>query len=368
MKITQCLNTTIAATVFCGCAAGAVHARELTFSTYMPPNHPTSRGIDAYAEYVSEKTGGKYTVKVFAGGSLTSATTTLEGIRDGVIDGGVVLTVYTSSETPANALLTDLASEERDSRVLTAAVMDTILNDCPDCLQEFERNNVHFLGTYSTPTYSLMCRNELTDEIKLEGLRVRVPGGELGNRMSELGAIPVNIPNAEAYEAMERNALDCVLGPISWMKTFSLSEVVKSVVDYPMGGYQGGTIVNVQSDIWSDLSDEERAIFQAGAAKAIAEATYIYLNDEAEVRKSAEGAGVRTISPGEQFRKAQASYIAGQRSRLSADRADKVPNAEAIIAAYHANVAKWKEKIPENSDMSKEQFEQMLDENLFETK
>ena len=366
MMTTRLLTQVLAASAVLGCLAGASSARELTFSTYLPPNHPTSQGIDRYAEHVSENTGGEYSVKVFAGGSLTSASTTLESIRDGVIDGGVVLTVYTPSETPANALLTDLASEEQDSRVLSAAVVDTILNDCPDCLEEFERNNIHFLASYSTPTYSLMCQDELTEDIKLDGLRVRVPGGELGNRMSELGAIPVNIPNSEAYEAMERNALDCVLGPISWMKTFSLSEVVQSVVDYPMGGYQGGTIVNVHSDVWSDPSDEDRAIFQAGAAKAIAETTYIYINDEEQVRATAEKAGIKRITPGAAFREVQSEYIADQVERLSSERADRVPNAQAIITAYHENIEKWNEMIPAGSDISQEEFEQLLNENLFQ--
>lgn len=178
---------------------GAAQARQLTYASYLPPAHPTSEdGIARFIDIVEKKTDGKIEFVFYPSEAAASAKTMLSAINDHLIDAGFIVSVYMPTSLPVNMILSDLSFYNSDNAITAAAITDTVLNDCPQCMQEFEDKNVRFLATYATPPYQAMCKGKMENGFKPGGLRMRAPGSEVGRWVSQIDGVPINIPNNES--------------------------------------------------------------------------------------------------------------------------------------------------------------------------
>ena len=144
--------------------ASTAHARQLAYASYLPPAHPTSEdGIQKFIDIVENKTDGEVTFAFYPSEAAASAKTMLSAISDQLIDAGFIVSVYFPTSLPVNTTLSDLSFFNDSNAVTAAAVTDTILNDCPQCMEEYKKYNVHFLATYSTPPYQAMCKQPMNN-------------------------------------------------------------------------------------------------------------------------------------------------------------------------------------------------------------
>ena len=105
----------VAAAASVALLANAANVRELVYGSWVSPKH----GINADAlpvmfKGVAKDTKGAITWKLVAGGALVKGRTTLGGLRDGLIDGGLAISVFSVTNTPSTALIhsTLLAGED----------------------------------------------------------------------------------------------------------------------------------------------------------------------------------------------------------------------------------------------------------------
>src|SRR5699024_1250063 len=181
------------------------------------PTSPSAKALQKAFDMVKEETGGKLTFNVYDGGTLTNGKTTLSGIANGVADGGVLVAPYTPSALPVNNIISDLMFYNDDVRVAVAAATDTILNDCPACLAEYKKHNVHVLSSMATSPYRMMCKGTYENGFDPEGLRMRAGTSETSRWVKDIGGVPVDMAQTEAYQGLQRNALDCALGVLTWL-------------------------------------------------------------------------------------------------------------------------------------------------------
>ena len=346
-------------------ATSPAQARDLAYATYLPPSHPTTQGIQLFSELVSKKTDGAVKFSVYPSASLSSGKGMLASIRQGIIDAGFIVGIYTPGDLPANSLLSDLSFLNTNPRVAAAAVTDTIFNDCKQCMEEYKKNNVRFLGTYSTTPYELMCKSDFSGGMNFDGLRIRVAGGEFGKWVSELGGIPVDIANNEAYQAMQRNQLDCVHGATAWLDALSLNEVVGSVIDQPMGAYYGGALFDVRTSVWQDLSKQEKQALLDATPAAISRTVYKYIEQVQHARKAAIAKGVKYLEPSDELRKKHASFAKSQVERVAKTaRGRGVKNPEKLLESLQKNYQKWSGLIGDK-DITENEYTALLKEHLY---
>ncbi len=346
-------------------ATSPAHARDLAYATYLPPSHPTTQGIKLFTELVSKKTDGEVTFAVYPSASLAGGKAMLASIRQGIIDAGFIVGIYTPGDLPANSLLSDFSFLNTNPQIAAAAVTDTILNDCKQCLKEYQKNNVQFLGTYSTTPYMMMCKGDFSGGMSFDGLRIRVAGGEFGKWVSELGGIPVDIANNEAYQAMQRNQLDCVHGATAWLDALSLNEVVGSVIDQPMGAYYGGALFDVRTSVWEDLSKQEKQALLDATPAAIARAVYGYIEQVQHARKAAEKKGVKYLEPSPELKKKHAAFAKSQMERVAETaRGRGVKNPEKLLESLQKNYQKWTDLIG-GKEITEDEYTTLLKEHLY---
>lgn len=341
-------------------------AREYTFASYLPPHHPTSVGINHFIDQVQEDTDGSVTFKFFASGAAASGPTMLTALRDGLIDAGFLVTVYFPTSIPANTTISDLSFWNQNSIVATAAAVDTALTGCEQCLEEFGEYDVRFLANYATPPYQAMCKEEFPDGFDPTGLRMRVAGEDMGRWVEQIGGVPVNIPNNEAYEAMERGQLDCVIGATSWLRSLSLNEVVQSVIQLPMGAFVGGSLLNVSETLWQDFSEEERKALVEAAPAALARTIFAYQQEEEEVRDAARKQGIKFVEVSDEMEQKRDAFMQSQVKR-AAETAEQrgVENADKIVETFLANLEKW-EKLVGDKDLTEEEYTELLRTEIYD--
>lgn len=364
-------NRLISLTTGCLLVAGlatsvTVSARDLTFGSYLPPQHPTSTGISTFLEEVSARTDGSIQFKFFPSGAAASGKEMLAAVRDGMIDGGFLVTVYYPTSIPANTTISDLSFWDQNSLIATAASIDTILNGCPQCLAEYEEHDVRFLASYATPPYQAMCKSDFASGFDPSGMRMRVAGEEIGRWVTQIGGVPVNIPNSESYEAMERSQLDCVIGATSWMKSLSLSEVANSVVELPMGAFLGGSLLNIRNSVWEELSDKEREAIVAAAPMGVAKTIFEYQKEEVEVRKAAASQGIRFVGVSDDMKHKREAFMQAQIGRAAETASERgVKNADQIVNNFIANLEKW-EGLLANLDITEQQYADLLKSEIYD--
>lgn len=334
----------------------------VTYAAYGPPSSSNVEfGIIPFLETAKAMSEGTIEYTLHSGGSLLGAKAMLGGMKDGVVDGGQVLAVYYPAELPLSNLAMALAPMLRSGGpALAAAITDYILTECPGCKAEMEANNIMFLGSYSTTSYSLLCTKPIDTLESLAGLKVRVPG-DFSYLASYLGMTPVNMGIGETYESLQRGALDCTLAPVGWLKQFSLGEVAKNVLDVSYGVSYGGPIISLTKSFWDGLDDTQKTAFQTGAAIGIFRAANGYIASDAEVLADASGYSI--VEPGEALLAKLGEFNPYFNEVLiSRAKENGIADADAIVSGFRETLDMWTAAMEDIGDDEDAFVQKMMDE------
>lgn len=172
-----------------------------------------SAGNEALARLVSERTGGKFTIKIHMGEALSKAAENLDGIKLGAFQMANFCNFYSPGKNPAWMVLA-LPFLPLDDYAVSRPVRVAMYKH-PLFVQDMARwNAIPYVSTH-LPQYEFLGRGN--PPMKLEdwkGLRVRAGGG-LGDAMKVLGAVPTTVPATETYTSIERGTLDAVSLPFT---------------------------------------------------------------------------------------------------------------------------------------------------------
>lgn len=332
-----------AALAIAGLKGGAAHAQTLEYGNYQPPAHPSNvYALEPMFRNIEEKSGGDLRINLHPGGSLVGGKDTLSGIETGLVDGGFIVSIYYPNELPLTTTISDLAMLMRDPVVMAGALNETVLLDCPACLEEYQGRNVTYLGSYATTPYVLMCKQPVRTLADVKGLKIRSAGEAYGRWIIALGGVPVTIPNSESYEAMQRGQLDCIHGPISYLKTLSVWDVAKHVLHQDMGAFGGGALLAFNSDTWDGLGAEEKAYIVDEVPGALARLAVGYMGEDDLTVEQAPEHGVTIYESDPEI---AALLVEQQKSEFdivvakAAERGAK--GADELARAFLENLEKW---------------------------
>lgn len=338
------INAICAGAVFGAMAlASAASADNLIYSSLVPSKHPTNAiGLAQYFEKVTRDTGGSLTFELFPGGTLASGKATLNAITTGSVDMGLLADVYTPTDLPVSSMLSDLAVFGTDARVMTGAVNQTLLVDCRACKDDYLDNKVLPLASYSLTPYHLMCTSDaVASKDGWAGKKIRGTGA-MGVLAAAMGGTPVNVTSAEIYEALQRGQADCALGPMPWLQSYSLWDLIKYVSSAALGTYHGTNFINIRVAAWNKLSPAEKKAMADNLAGAVRTMAEVYETDDNTIRGEAEAKGIKWVQPDSSFTAAVASHRDSDLARIvELARSRGVKDPEPIIRTFTDNIAKW---------------------------
>lgn len=270
----------------------SAQARDLRYAMGFPPGSDSDKAGQEYAATLKKLSGGDLNVKIYPLSLLNFAETSA-GLRDGITDIGYLLAPYFPSEYPHFNLLAEssmqlLTMDERvrgkEGMAYVGALTEFVFTKCPECMNEFGKQNQVFTGAAGSSPYYLNCSKPVRNEAELKGKRLRVAGSHWSRWARSMGAQPVTMSSNEALEALKQGVVDCVVVSIPELTNLGLMEAVSDVtVGVPGGIFAGTGISQVNTKVWRSLSKEQRqAMLRAGTVMP-AYIPYVYHQREKDV-------------------------------------------------------------------------------------
>ena len=227
----------LAALLLAACAREVpVGVTELTYATPYPPSHPFSRADQRWMDFVEEESGGKLVIRPVWSGALLSADMSMEELRHGVADIGLITPIYVRGGTHLLRIQTGFYSGA-DSIESQVALYRCLEQGVPQISRELEGLKV--LAVQGGLLPGILTRGRRVEELSdLQGLRIRAPT-ELLAVLQSLGADPVNMPMGEVYSALAKGVIDGVIAPLDTLRALHLAEVTDHFYDLrvPRGAY-----------------------------------------------------------------------------------------------------------------------------------
>jgi TRAP-type C4-dicarboxylate transport system substrate-binding protein len=278
-------------------AGGAATADtvELRMASYLPPTHfATKLIVNPLIAKIDEYTAGTVKVQNFPGGQLANATGTLNAVKTGIANMGLVGVGYAGDAMPL-ATIVELpgafADLEKGHAAYWQLVQDKLIES------QFLANKVRPVMMNLLPQNQIaFAKNiEINSMSDLAGLKIRVPHSTAGDAVAALGMVPVEMPITDLYLALERGTVDAAIVLTASIPSYKLNEVTEAVTTNLSMGSIGFFTVISESD-WAKLSPEQQEqVARAGAEVGTASsATFVKVNAGAE--KSLVEGGMNMIT------------------------------------------------------------------------
>ena len=287
--------------VLCGCARPVPPGiTELTYATPYPPSHPFSRADLQWIRFVEQRSAGTLRIRPVWSGGLLSSDMSMEELRHGVADVGLITPIYIKGGTHLIRIQSGFYSGV-DSVESQVALYRCIAAASPEIARELAGLKVLAVQGGSLPGIVTTGRpvRTLAD---VKGLRLRAPT-ELLSVLRALGADPVNMPMGEVYSAMSKGVIDGVVAPADTFRSLHFAEVARyfNTLSVPRGAYPARAM-NLRR--WNSLTGPQRQVLEEGIA--VWEAALASEVRAAEKRgmdeARAKGIVISAIDPDEQRR------------------------------------------------------------------
>ncbi len=230
----------------------------LTVSSFMPGPHPQhTEVIEPFLERVAEATDGRVTGTMYPANALGESDAQYDLAVTGVADMSMTLHAYTPGEFPLSSV-TELPfmgkNAEDGTRIFWA-----LHEQFPEIEEEHEGTKIAWIFK-NDPAQIFTVDKPVKKWEDLEGLRIRTPSPAGTDLLEAYGAIPVQLPMGDVYEAMEKGLVDGALGPASVITNFQLGDVMKYITKGDF--YTSSLMVVINENTWNQISPEDQEIIE----------------------------------------------------------------------------------------------------------
>ena len=290
---------------------GTSQATDLILSHPFPARHVQQRLLlEPFKKELEEKSKGRIKLTIHPGGALAPAPATYENIVAGAFDIGWTLQGYTPGRFPLSAIVEMpflWSSAQEATRVFWQ-----LFEELPAVQNEYR--DVKVLATWTHDLGQLYTTSKPVRSLEdLRGLKIRAPGPVQTSMLRALGAVPLNMPASEIYDALERGVVDGLLIGLSGVKGFRLEQLVKHATLAKF--YVATMIVAMNQQSYKKLASEDRALLDSLTGRGMAMLGAKNYDDEAvdglEALKKVK-ANIYQLSPAETEKWKQAT---GQMSK-----------------------------------------------------
>jgi len=249
-----------------GISAIAAGPMQVKFGHIAPPFHGQSKGVDAFAAYVKEKTNGAIEIKTFPFGQLGTEASLADQVQSGTLEIASITSAILSNFVPQLAVL-DLPFVYPDRKTAYAVLDDPVVQEKIFSFLPAKG----FVGIGWTENEIRDITNSKRPIRKPEdvaGLKIRVMESPVYiDTFKQLGASPVGIPFPELYSALQQGVIDAQENPLYTSILIKATEITKFATKTQHIVTECVQIVS--ADFWEKLKPEQQKIFREAAALAL---------------------------------------------------------------------------------------------------
>lgn len=315
-------------TVSAGIIAGATAATAETWDlpmAYSATNFHSETGA-AFAQCVTEGTGGDLTLVTHPGGSLFSGAEIKRAIQTGQVNIGERLLSGHQNENILFGFdsIPFLATSFDDSERLFEAAKGPLT-------AALEAQNLHMLYSVPWPSQGLYFNRPITSVAEMKGIKFRSYNAATARFAELTGMLPVQIEAAEISQAFATGVADSMISSGSTGYDRKVWESLTNFYDVQAWLPRNYMLVNL--DAWNGLDDATKNVVNgcAGLAEYAGDWRSIQYSDFTLNQLAAHGMSVEP--PSDQL----ASELRAIGEQMTAEWLEKAgPEGQAIIDAYNA--------------------------------
>jgi len=251
---------------------------------------------DTLSKRVSQMTGGKFNIRVFAGGEIVPALQVMDAVQAGTVEMGHSASYYYFGKDPTFAF--DCAVPFGLNSRQQTAWFDQ--GGGKQLMREFFKDYgiINFMGGNTGTQMGGWFRKEVKSVQDLNGLKMRI-GGFAGKVMQHLGLVPQQIAGGDIYPSLEKGTIDAAewVGPYDDEK-LGFNKVAPYY--YSPGWWEAGPQLSFYVGLkqWEALPKEYQAAIEAASYEAhvVMQADYDAKNPAALARLLKNGVKLRSFS------------------------------------------------------------------------
>ncbi len=263
----------------------------LRFSAVFSDQDIRARMVQQFPEAIARD----FAFAPYYGGTLFKQGTELVALQRGNLEMGNIAPQDISNQIPAWSIVTSgyLFRDADHLRKTFASKVGTELRQIAS-----EQLGVHILG----PTYFGVRQVGLKPKLKvmtpadLAGVKLRMPGGDAWQFLgAALGANPTPMAYAEVYTGLQSGAIDGQDNPLPNVQNMKFYEVMSQIV--MTSHLVGFDLLTVSNAVWTAMSAEQQASFQAAADAAMDWSTAEHQKREVELVDFMQAQGLEINTP-----------------------------------------------------------------------
>lgn len=187
---------------------------------------PGTTGYGIFEDWcgrMAELTGGELSLQPFPAGAVSGDFQLFDAVRNGVLDGMNVFTVYWAGRMPAGVFLSSFPMGLNHPHQWD--MMFDSYGGREIAQELYRRNGLEFVGHVHHDMNIIHSKVPITSIADFEGVKLRMPGGIVAEVFAELGARTTLLPGSEVYPALEKGTIDA-------------ADFVGPAVNYDLGFHQ----------------------------------------------------------------------------------------------------------------------------------
>ncbi len=197
----------VSAVVLGAAFAGETLAADVTWNMSLwGKRRAFTENAEKFAELVSEKTDGKFEIKLNYGEALSKSRENLDGISFGAFEMAQFCASYHPDKNPTLTVLElpFLGVPDLETQVK----LDKIVYNHPAVKDDLARWSAKLVMSSPMPQYNFVGKGDAPTQVSdFEGMRVRALGG-IGQAMETIGAVPTSVTASETYQAIDSGTVN----------------------------------------------------------------------------------------------------------------------------------------------------------------
>jgi TRAP-type C4-dicarboxylate transport system substrate-binding protein len=227
----------------------------LKLSTHQPADSFRSLGSRLLKEEIEKATDGKVKIDIYYASSIQTGAEVLTGIRDRVVEMGMVNPSYYPGQLPVHqGMIVFLEAPGTYDKM--SEVVDKLYEMYPELLAEIEDYNQKVMFTIFPCPFNLSSTVPVKSMDEFKGLKIRAANEIYLRMLGDLGAIPVSVPWNDCYMALQTGTIDAVWTNIE-------SEVASKFYEPAPYGFTSVKMplwipftYTINQDVWDKFSPE----------------------------------------------------------------------------------------------------------------
>ena len=234
------------------CDRDKAYTLELRLAHFWPASHPVETDlVQPWIAAVEEATEGRVKIISFPGETLAQSDAIYEAVKIGIADVGLSCFAYTRGQFPVLEVFELPGITYNDSNAASRVAWEGI-----QLLNPTEVQDTTLMMVITTGPGNLFTKKPIREISDLKGLEIRATGLSAAT-LRALGATPVAMPQAEAYEAISKGVAQGNLGPTEILKGWRQAEVTDYITVTPFL-YNTLFFFTMNTSKWNSISEEDQ--------------------------------------------------------------------------------------------------------------